>query len=86
MESEGRRIYPDPDTGAMILSEGDYGRDLAGVWCVRPPSCHAGTIPDHTVIEHQDETITVEPSIVLQDEAGREIWHGYLVRGRWRLA
>lgn len=77
----GRRIYPD-ERGALTMREGDYGRDGQGVWHVRPPGCHAGSIPHHEVVEHEDGTITVSPSILLQDENGT--WHGYLERGVWR--
>jgi hypothetical protein len=34
----------------------------------------------HAVIEHEDGTITVSPSIVMP--AGQR-WHGFLVRGIW---
>jgi hypothetical protein len=41
-----------------------------------------GSIEKHDVTEHEDGTITVSPSILLND--GRKIWHGYLERGIWR--
>ncbi len=84
---KGRRIYPRED-GRLYLQEGDYGFDPAqNHWVVRPPTCHAGGIPEHTVIEHEDGTVTVSPSILLEDfdEDGHpKDWHGYLEHGVWR--
>lgn len=71
---QGRRL---PDGGHPLMSEGDYWRDDDGMWWVRPPNSGAGTIEDHEVTEHEDGTITVEPSI----DAGT--WHGFLRRGTW---
>lgn len=90
---QGRRVYPDAK-GHLHLAEGDYGFDPnAGCWEVRPPGCHAGSIREHTVTEHEDGTITVSPSILFYDadELGprgiaerRTAWHGYLEHGVWR--
>jgi len=80
----GRRVYPRED-GNLYLAEGDYRFDPAlNHWVIRPPGCHAGGIPDHQVIEHEDGTITVSPSIVLTHFD--KTWHGYLERGVWREA
>lgn len=74
---KGRRVYPD-SAGMLRLAEGDYGKDMAGRWHVRPPGAHAGELDGHTVTEHDDATITVSPSIAGED------FHGYLERGVWR--
>jgi hypothetical protein len=37
----------------------------------------------HDVVEHEDGTITVSPSILVTQGEGRQ-WHGYLERGIWR--
>ena len=79
---KGRRIYTNAE-GHLPLAEGDYGRERDGSWSVRPPGQHAGGIPDHQVEEHEDGTITVTPSIRLLDDAGVELWHGYLTKGVW---
>lgn len=71
---------------------GDYGR-WKGTWWVRVPNGAIGNVSKHTVVEHEDGTITVSPSILISgrrwDEAAqayqhREIWHGWLERGVWR--
>lgn len=83
---QGRRVYPRED-GNLYLAEGDYGLHPLSGWQVRPPTCHAGGIPQHEVIEHSDGTITVSPSIVLHDfdaEGNPKTWHGFLERGVWR--
>ena len=63
------------------MAPGDYWRDEHGLWWVRPPGCHAGVLEDHDIVERDDGTITVSPSILLPGE-----WHGYLERGVWRSA
>ena len=88
MAVNGCRVYPRED-GHLYLAEGDYGfSPKAGNWQVRPPGCNAGGIPEHTVEEHDDGTITVSPSILLYDVDEESIsvviWHGYLERGVWR--
>ncbi len=76
------RKYIDDD-GYLRLAEGDYGQESNGTWSVRPPGKHAGGIPKHNVVEHEDGTITVSPSILLNDGRGNA-WHGYLEKGIWR--
>lgn len=77
----GTRKYPDKE-GQLWLQEGDYGLDARGFWMCRPPGNHTGSLEKHTVVEHDDGTITVSPSILIDD--GRNEWHGYLERGVWR--
>lgn len=79
----GRRVYADSE-GVLRLSEGDYGYNpRAACWECRPPGRHAGSLRAHAVTEHEDGTITVSPSIVLDDFDGTT-WHGFLERGVWR--
>lgn len=83
---QGRRVYAN-EQGQLPLAEGDYGFHPKSGWQVRPPGCHAGGIGKHDVIEHEDGTITVSPSILLTDfdeEGNEKQWHGYLERGVWR--
>jgi hypothetical protein len=40
-----------------------------------------GDLSGHEVTEHEDGTISVSPSILIND--GRSEWHGYLRRGVW---
>lgn len=62
-------------------------------WVCKAPNGHACGLSSriHTIVEHEDGTITVSPSIRIttsQDEGKTEIelWHGYLERGVWRDA
>jgi hypothetical protein len=81
----GRRVY---DTDHF--TPGDYGRHPAdGNWYACAPNGHLGNLSQHDVVEHDDGTITVSPSIVItrRDTERRqdvELWHGYLQRGVWR--
>jgi hypothetical protein len=83
----GKRVEPD-EHGQLMLKEGEYGKRIAdgrlpgGVWYCRPPGSHMGSLMNHTITEHEDGTITVSPSILIDD--GRSKWHGYLERGVWR--
>lgn len=83
----GRRVDADPDEPNQYpypkLQSGEYGKGLDGVWYARPPWKHAsGNLKGHTVTEHDDGTITVSPSILIQTVVGD--WHGFLERGVWR--
>jgi hypothetical protein len=71
------RVYPDSQD-RFALPPGSYGEHPDGTWWFRPPGVgHSGPLTEHTITEHEDGTITVEPSI-LTDEI-----HGYLIRGEW---
>ena len=68
------------------LAPGDYAYALdpgKGLWIVRAPNGDEGSLLQgrgHEVVEHEDGTITVSPSI--QFETGQR-WHGYLKAGKW---
>lgn len=69
------------------LKAGEYGKDVDGIWyCVPPGTELLGCLGDgeshHKVIEHEDGTITVSPSILIN---GGGTWHGYLEKGIWRV-
>lgn len=74
--------------GEHNLEPGEYGKDSQGVWWVRPPQANGfysgpGNINKHQVVEHEDGTITVSPSILVYGHHDKT-WHGYLERGVWR--
>lgn len=79
----GRRIYPNAE-GYLNFEPGDYGQDKAGGWwCMTPQTIagrFAGSLIDHTIVEHEDGTITVTPSILDPRPGG---YHGYLTNGVW---
>lgn len=77
----GRRLKDEDD----VYAPGDYGR-IGLVWYARPPAGHPGCLVNHEVIEHEDGTITVAPSIQITStrDGVKEVWHGYLERGVWR--
>ncbi len=59
-------------------------RDGVRTWMVRTPNGHLGDVGNHDVVEHEDGTITVSPSILVSNPQQGELWHGYLERGVWR--
>lgn len=76
---QGRRL-PDGFHSHEESQAGDYWRAPDGAWEIRDPNGSVGRLGGHTVVEHDDETITVTPSILDPDPGG---WHGYLTRGVW---
>ena len=91
---KGRRLpddYPrnNPNFQWHEVQPGDYWKNSSdGTWFVSAPNGggfdgDAGTVgpPTWTVTEHEDGTITVQPSIWFNKPHG---WHGFLERGVWR--
>ena len=75
---EAERIYLNEEGHLFLPPRLCYGKDKDGVWWFRHPSTHGGMLLDHKVLEHEDGTITVAPSIVMGSV------HGFLVAGHWR--
>jgi len=74
----------------LLPNPGDYGKGSDGKWFGCPPARASDTdlplianLSGHQVIEHEDGTITVSPSILIAKHTGEQ-WHGYLERGFWR--
>jgi hypothetical protein len=65
----------------MELKEGEYKKHN-GIWYARPPASEnmVANLKAHSVIEHEDGTITVSPSILITTWNKRR-WHGYLKNG-----
>lgn len=64
---------------------GAYGRvlrDEEWIWMACTPNGYLGDLSEHEVTEHEDGSISVEPSIDVGMD-GRSLWHGYLRRGKW---
>ena len=77
---QGRRV--DKDMWRNDPQPGDYyWSEHMGRWWVRDPLGRPGTLnPElHAVTEHEDGTITVEPSIWDYPDG----WHGWLRQGVW---
>lgn len=78
----GRRV-PWPEG---LLKPGEYAKHESGVWYCMTPNGHYGNLAAHEVVEHEDGTITVSPSILVsgvRDVRDVELWHGYLRNGVW---
>lgn len=58
---------------------------VAGRWAIRPPGARrAAYLSDqHSVTEHEDGTITVQPSISYSEPGRFDYWHGHLIRGKF---
>lgn len=56
------------------------------IWYLYLPGCGLGNLANHEIQEHEDGTISVNPSILVTGhEDGQPAQkHGYLTRGVWR--
>lgn len=83
MTTPGRRN----DVRLHEMEPGDYGFAHYGgttsMWCCRAPNGMGGNLNGHTITEHEDGTITVEPSILVTRGQTEERYHGFLRRGVW---
>lgn len=85
-----RRPDFDPFEVHDMFDPGDYGfavypdgRRVLHIRCPTGDPPVYGNCAAHDVVEHEDGTVTVSPSILVRD-GDRELWHGYLERGVWR--
>lgn len=76
------RIFTGPDDGPHRLQPGEYGQWVDGWYAIPPGTQLLANLGRHSVTQHNDATITVNPSILVSD--GRTKWHGFLERGVWR--
>ncbi len=67
------------------LLPGEYGKwERDGNWYGVPPGTDlVANLAAHKIEEHEDGTLTVSPSILING-GRKETWHGYLVRGEWK--
>lgn len=77
----GKRVYLDED-GEFYLKPGEYVLNKYGTWYAETPSGYLACLKNHQVIEHENGTITVTPSILVTSHLGS--WHGYLTQGIWK--
>lgn len=75
----GRRV---DDVDVVGFEPGNYGQ-FGGTWYGMTPNGLLANLTNHTVTVHDDDTITVAPSIYVNRGQPVE-WHGYLERGVWR--
>ena len=83
-KTNGRRVECNAG-GGFKLEPGDYVKLPSGKFMSRvpEPEFHTGSLEGHNVVEHEDGTITVSPSI-LHTEPNVGQWHGFLEKGVWR--
>lgn len=80
---KAQRIYPN-EHGGFAVAPGTYWREKDGVWWMCTPTGFAGKLTGHTVEEHEDGTITVNPSILTPvPEDSSLYYHGWLKHGEW---
>lgn len=79
----GRRVY---GLAPHELQPGDYGHWDEHGWYGHCPGTGdlVANLNGHQVVEHEDGTITVSPSILCSGGPKEASWHGFLERGVWR--
>jgi len=82
MSESAKRVerHSDVDDARICYWNTEYG------WMLYIPGCGVGTLGrDHAVIEHEDGTITVTPSVLMTGHKnGRQVVrHGFLIKGIW---
>jgi hypothetical protein len=91
-QTQGRRVYATrtDESGHKWYAwpkVGDYWLDEnTDTWYACVPSAPPGVwgnLTNHQVVEHEDGTITVSPSILVNGGSGFT-WHGFLEHGTWR--
>lgn len=88
---QGKRHDYDDST---VPIPGEYGKNMIGQWYGAPPTepdedgfLMIAALSKHQVVEHEDSTITVSPSILISQRRAGTItrqWHGFLEHGIWR--
>lgn len=86
---KGQRVFVDESgkLNAHKFLPGNYGYDpFVKAWYAETPNGHLSCLGGHKVIEHEDGTITVSPSILVKISEGAdgEVYHGFLEKGVWR--
>jgi len=82
---QGKRVELIPQPGGFqLLEPGEYGKWTDGTWSACTPNGHGANLSAHAVVENEDGTITVTPSILVSNNKDGNLWHGYLTQGVWR--
>lgn len=82
MSEQCRRVGDEDDVAGITSPVIAYWR-MAGRWMLHIPGVGLGDLSNHDVLEHEDGTITVRPSILVRGQTTR---HGFIERGAWRDA
>jgi len=86
----GKRVVD--NTEPHLLHAGEYTKITEPIhtwwpgkvwWVACSPNGIPGNLINHEVIEHEDGTISVKPSILINADRPNK-WHGYLEHGIWR--
>lgn len=81
---QGKRVELVPQPGGFqLLKPGEYGQWTDGTWYAHTPNDHGANLSHHDVVEHEDGTISVTPSILVSNTHDDQLWHGYLTHGVW---
>lgn len=79
MSVQGQRV----GMWASVVPAGSYWKSNDGGWAGLTPNGLIANLRAHKVQEHDDGTISVEPSIAVNNGEGGKSWHGYLTKGVW---
>jgi hypothetical protein len=77
-----------------MKTPGEYYKEVDGSWRAVLPiqRCNSiggqfiANLSRHDVVQHENGTITVSPSILVEgvcEDGTKFVWHGYLIKGVW---
>ena len=83
------RVYLKDGEDPSKFQPGDYGQwpDDKNNWYAETPNGYGANLSRHKIVEHEDGTISVTPSILVTTTVNRTpvpAWHGYLTKGVWK--
>jgi hypothetical protein len=81
----GKRVDGKEPHELLSSEYGRWARDDGNWYARTPDGTQVANLGSHQVVEHEDGTITVSPSILVRGGCAPD-WHGFLERGVWRLA
>lgn len=87
---QGTRLFKTEEDDDFIYTisktSGAYGTIDGKDWFCNTPNGLLGNLSSHTVLEFEDGSITVIPSILVSSGSNHAEpkWHGFLEHGIWR--
>lgn len=87
---QGRRLPDRPDGWLPKMEPGDYVKVGDTWYAMTPNGAEAFLHPEHEITVHEDGSLTVAPSILIEGYEDNSYlhgpfrWHGYLEHGVWR--
>ena len=89
LQGARRDIVDSEWTTARVWDYGKLTHETGWFWYCCVPDDQSedgfmlGDLSKHNITEHEDNTISVTPSILIGQHTSKKSYHGYLERGVW---